>query len=537
MDIKGILSLFMVIFLFAACEEQGEFEPNNLISIAEDAQAEEELALLTGSPYFTSVTLSADRVYTVGQVITITAVFQKRTRIISGTTPRIPLNIGGVTRYADYVSGSDSRDFTWTFQYTVQLGDLDHNGIELVSPWELNGTVIQDYGDQDARLTYTVPSTPGVLIDTANLSASFADGAYTNNNNPTINISAATGSNLYIGSSCLGGGGTQAFGATANFNLPSLNASNTLYVAVGNGAGGYSQCQNISIIHDNLAPNAVAGLAVGNNASDIASDVTSWSVPADNGPAGIASYQVAVSTTNNTDGSGIILPTGNWTSVGSTPNGNVTNGATPWLAPVTNYYTLVRAIDNAGNVSSVVSSAAWQIAALSPEQITSMSRVNATDDSIRVGWPYPDDNGFPITDYELQYRLQGQTTWIDAGYTGFPTRRFTVTPLNSESFYEFRVRAYNGTNYGAWSPTLTVETLPVIDFLDTPYVAINIGGATNNALVSMVDDNQIFYGNNNASPFNDGSQISADLDRGKTVAVSADEFTVVRATGSILYRW
>ena len=47
-------------------------------------------------------------------------------------TPRIAVDVGGVTRYADYTAGSGTS--TLTFSYAVQAGDFDANGITLVSP-------------------------------------------------------------------------------------------------------------------------------------------------------------------------------------------------------------------------------------------------------------------------------------------------------------------------------------------------------------------------------------------------------------------
>ncbi len=525
---KTLLLLLIFTLFLAACEEGGgsSFEPNNLISVDEDTAAEEELANQTGPPFIKSFSISSDKTFTTGEVLTIDALFSKRTKIVNGATPRIPIDIGGVTRYANYVSGSDSRDFTLKFQYTIQAGDLDHDGIELISPWELNGADVEDYSAQDAVLTYTIPSTNGKLVDTANLSFTFAEGAYTTSTATTLNITSGNAAEYYIGTSCRSAGSTYVFGSTVAYTLPSANAINTIYVAASNSTGGFSACHSVSITHDNQAPAAITGITLSNDSSDIVSDHTSWNAATDNGPAGIASYEVAVSTSTSEAN---IVANGGWLNVALLTSGVIDNGASAFLTGSTNYYTLIKAIDNAGN-ERITASQAWQVVALSPEQIVSMSTINATDESIRVGWPYPDDKGFPITDYVIQYKLASSGTWITINDGVSTSRRYTLTGLDDETAYHFRVRAYNGTNFGAWSPTLTSETLPTIDFLNTPYAAINIGGATANQLVSLEDDNQIFYGDNSASTFNDGSTISLDLDRGKTISVPANDFTVVRAT-------
>jgi hypothetical protein len=508
------------------CDNQGSFEPNNLISNKEDTEAEAELAKLSGPPFIETFSITAPNTSDVGDKIVIDAKFQKRTKIISGLTPRIPIVIGGVTRYANYVSGSESRDFIFRFEYTIQAGDLDHDGIELVTPWDLNGTDIEDYSGQDATLTFDVPDTSNKLVDTANVSFTFSEGSFTKNVATTMNITSAASAEFYIGTQCIASGSTYVFGPTVAYNLPDPNSVNTIYLAASNGTGGFSACHAVSITHDNQVPNAVTGISLSTNSSDIVSDTTSWNTVVDQGPSGIASYEIAVSTTINEAN---IVVGGEWKSVALATSGEIDNGTTSFLTGAVDYYTLIKAIDRAGN-ETITPSLVWQVAALSPEQITSMSKTNATDTEISVGWPYPDDKGFPITDYLIQYKPTISGTWITINDGVSTTRRYTLTSLSPETSYQFRVRAYNGTNYGAWSPTLTTETLPSLDFLSTPYMAINVGGATNNQLVSLEDDNQIFYGDNSASILNDGSQISADLDRGKTVSVPGDDFTVVRGT-------
>lgn len=524
---KHFICIFLVLFVFVSCKGgAGDFEPNNLISNKVDEKAEADLAKESGPPEIESVIVSGNKTYLTGEVITFTAKFSKRTRIVNGGIPRLPLIIGGETKYANYVSGSGDPDRQFIFTYTVQLGDLDHDGIELASTWELNGAIVEDYSEQNAVLTYTPPILTGRLVDTSGLAISIAEGAYTNTASVTVNISYLTGTNMYIGSSCLGGGSLIPISATSPYNLTSLNSSNSIYVAIENGSGGFSACKTVSIVHDNLDPPAITGITNSNNASDITSDTAVWNVNTDNGLSGISHYEIAVSTSTSAAN---IVAMGNWRSVGLATTGSISNGAVSYLSASTNYYTLIKTVDRAGN-ESITASASWQLAALSPEQIVSMNVVTATDNSLKVGWPYPDDNGYPITDYTIQYKLASSSTWITINDGVNTTRRYTLTGLTAERDYHFRVRAFNGTNYGAWSPTLQAETLPSIDFVTTPYIAINVGGATLNQLVSFEDNNEIYYGNNSASVFNDNSIISSSLDRGKVISVPANDFTMVRAT-------
>lgn len=95
----------------------------------------------------------------------------------AGGTPRLQLDIGGVTRYASYVSGSGTAALTFT--YTTQAGDLDLNGLSVSSPLQLNGATITDAsGNAMSPLTFTVPTTSGVIVDHPSLSMDFTANDY-----------------------------------------------------------------------------------------------------------------------------------------------------------------------------------------------------------------------------------------------------------------------------------------------------------------------------------------------------------------------
>lgn len=96
--------------------------------------------------------------------------------------PRLVLDIGGVTRYATYTSGSGTSALT--FIYTLQAGDLDLDGLTVSSLLELNGGTITDQAGNPATLTFTPPNTAGVKINVPSLSMNFVyddDGRYTVN--------------------------------------------------------------------------------------------------------------------------------------------------------------------------------------------------------------------------------------------------------------------------------------------------------------------------------------------------------------------
>lgn len=118
----------------------------------------------------------------------------------TGGTPRIAVNVGGVTRYATYTAGSGTAALTFT--YTTQAGEVDLDGVALSSPLDLNGGTITDAaGNALSPLTFTVPSTTGIRVDHPSLLMNFtadADGTFLLNSTAQTTFSsfltAASGS-------------------------------------------------------------------------------------------------------------------------------------------------------------------------------------------------------------------------------------------------------------------------------------------------------------------------------------------------------
>lgn len=78
--------------------------------------------------------------------------------------PRIAISLSTGTVYADYLSGSGSSALT--FRYTITLGEEDLDGINLVSPLELNGgTITSVASSHNANLLYTLPNTSSIFVD------------------------------------------------------------------------------------------------------------------------------------------------------------------------------------------------------------------------------------------------------------------------------------------------------------------------------------------------------------------------------------
>jgi len=103
-------------------------------------------------------------------------------------TPRIAIDVGGVTRYATYASGSGTASLTFT--YAVQAGDFDANDITLASPLDLNGGTLTDLaGNPPAALTFTAPDTSAIKVQT--YTAAFTTSPITESNANAVSFAIA----------------------------------------------------------------------------------------------------------------------------------------------------------------------------------------------------------------------------------------------------------------------------------------------------------------------------------------------------------
>ena len=102
--------------------------------------------------------------YIVGDVIEVHVSLSESVTVTG--TPRIALNIGTATRYANWFSQQGS---TQSFRYTVQTGDADADGISIgASAFQLNGGTIRDSSNNNADLSltgYTIDNDGNFVVD------------------------------------------------------------------------------------------------------------------------------------------------------------------------------------------------------------------------------------------------------------------------------------------------------------------------------------------------------------------------------------
>lgn len=182
-------------------------------------------------------------------------------------SPRLAIDVGGVTRYATYAGGSGTS--TLSFSYAVQPRDFDANGIALVSPLDLNGgSLVDDAGNAAASLGFTLPDTSGIRIQT--YTTSFTTSPVTSANKTAVGFTIAKapqgGSYAYTITSSGGGGAVTGSGTIASnaqavtgVDVSSLPGGTlTLAVTVSTAAGGTGAARQATASFDGLPPTGYA---------------------------------------------------------------------------------------------------------------------------------------------------------------------------------------------------------------------------------------------------------------------------------------
>jgi hypothetical protein len=97
---------------------------------------------------------------------------------------------------------------------------------------------------------------------------------------------------------------------------------------------------------------------------------------------------------------------------------------------------------------------------LPPDQVMGVVTAPTTSNTeMGVSWTVPNGNGSPLVDYSVQYREQGNSTWINIASP--VTNSTVVTGLVAGITYEIRVAANNGV-LGPYSSIATAEIFDVM---------------------------------------------------------------------------
>ncbi|MFN8720107.1 MAG: beta strand repeat-containing protein, partial [Rhodospirillales bacterium] len=132
----------------------------------------------------------ANGAYNEGDSVSVTVAFSEAVTVAGGT-PQLTLDIGGVSRPANYVSGSGSNALVFT--YTVAAGVNDADGIAVgANALSLNGGTIADsFGNAAAISNLAVAANTAATIDTAAPTVSsiaVANGAYNEGDSVSVTV-------------------------------------------------------------------------------------------------------------------------------------------------------------------------------------------------------------------------------------------------------------------------------------------------------------------------------------------------------------
>lgn len=99
--------------------------------------------------------------YTKSDNIFFTVTFSKAVQV--SHSPYIIVKVGCKPMIANYVSGSGTD--TLVFRYEVKANDMDRNGLEILSPIQLNGGVMRDVDGKEVNPTFKAPDLKHVKVD------------------------------------------------------------------------------------------------------------------------------------------------------------------------------------------------------------------------------------------------------------------------------------------------------------------------------------------------------------------------------------
>lgn len=267
--------------------------------------------------------------------------------------------------------------------------------------------------------------------------------------------------------------------------------------------------------HDTTNPGSTGTPSASGDAANDRASTVSWSAGTDN--CQIGSYELAIGTTS---GATDVL---SWKDIGNNLSYQAINGVDGVSVTISNgvfYYTSVRTLDETGLASPVKTSAAWRFIT-APDAITDLGYAGRTKSSIDLTWTAPNGNGAAITDYTIEFKNSTIATWSSFSDGINNNTSTSVSGLLASTSYDFRVKAYNG-GLSTASNIVTQETAPDDPFFDpTLFSAMNLGGATDSAIVAFDDNTELVI---------NGTTTLSSINSGEVTVISSALGDVVTST-------
>ena len=279
-------------------------------------------------------------------------------------------------------------------------------------------------GSNQVALTWTAPSSTGGTSITDYIVEYSTDGGATWQIYAD-GVSAATSATVT--------------GLTAGLNY-------SFRVSAVNGVGASSSSTSTLSLASGSVPSAIASAPTGSATPGITT--ITWTPPADGGSA-LTSAELQYSTNG---GSTWVAYTGAVDLSGSIAVSGLTGGQS--------YVFRVRALNFFGpSTWSPTTSAIVFQAPTAPAAVTSVtSTAGSAAGTVNLTWTAPAANGSAITDYTIEYSVDGGVTWVTYVHSASTATSATLTGLVPGASYLFRVSAVNGVG----SATASSATTPVV---------------------------------------------------------------------------
>jgi hypothetical protein len=162
-----------------------------------DSPASSTIVIDRTAPIISTVTTTNGNYQALSNAnMNFTVVFSESVTVTG--TPRLALIIGSTSRYANFVSMSDSKTATFRFTVTVDYNDVDLDGISVLSPLETNTGTIADLATNAMTVfSFTPPTTTSVNVYQPP-SAPIIDSITANNTSLTIYFTAGASNGSVI---------------------------------------------------------------------------------------------------------------------------------------------------------------------------------------------------------------------------------------------------------------------------------------------------------------------------------------------------
>jgi len=423
-------------------------------------------------------------------------------------------------------NSGDNQNYTITATAIVGAGDIEPQ-ILSAAVQDLAGNFNNTYtvlSDGDVYFDNVAPDTSDILTWAWTLSSP-NDGEFSPDNTPQLSLSGASSEEngviqFYNAVNCIG-----AQGSASNISSGTAAVSDIAYVTDGSDdglkeffvqviddVGNVSACVplGLSYTFDTIAPFATVSQAL--TQQDPADDLNLFFE---------VFFDEAIDPSTFTVADLVHVGTIPNLTMTITNSGDDQNFSVEISSPDTGGTAELELLtgsiaDKAGNLNlaSVYPDNVINYPCDNPEAIDDLYYGPVTKETVDLFWTKKaDDDCQPVSDYEIEYREVGDPTWtlFNDGISADPLA--TVTGLNSNTDYEFRIRSFNDlfSDHSNITQTITKPDTPFFD--PTEYKLINLSGAVDSTVVALEDGTEVYVTNDVTDP---APTLLAMLDAGET---------------------